>query len=194
MGEYAKRHSDGAEVKIGTCEDMYYLRAGQRSDVDYSDWDGCRFRFPWPDEDGTLPGEYREDYNRSLAVDFPMPPTVDHGTVQFSARAGYLISVPCPESGKCPVKFHRNGFTGAVHLTQQRVLADGRLVPVLMCGGCGAKWRLEDAADIQALAVAFRVMGDKNGRKGAPDARRFHEVADRILAGAMLTLQLVTQD
>ncbi len=30
MGEYAKRASDGVEVKIGTCEAMYYLRFEDR--------------------------------------------------------------------------------------------------------------------------------------------------------------------
>jgi ferredoxin hydrogenase len=35
MGEYAKRKSDGLEVKIGTCASMYYLRYEQRNEVNY---------------------------------------------------------------------------------------------------------------------------------------------------------------
>ncbi len=30
MGEYAKRLSDGTEIKIGTCEEMLYLRFEDR--------------------------------------------------------------------------------------------------------------------------------------------------------------------
>jgi hypothetical protein len=72
MGEYAKRKSDGQEVKIGTCENMYYLRYEDRAKVAKipnslnpaeDDGDGLRFRLPFPDEDHLQPGEY-ENYNR----------------------------------------------------------------------------------------------------------------------------------
>ena len=33
MGEYAQRISDGERVKIGTCEDMLYLRFEDRAKV-----------------------------------------------------------------------------------------------------------------------------------------------------------------
>ncbi len=33
MGEFARRLSDGAEVKIGTCEEMLYLRFDDRHKV-----------------------------------------------------------------------------------------------------------------------------------------------------------------
>jgi len=80
MGEYAKRNSDGQEIKIGTCEDMYYIRYEDRfkvsplpGNVDISsDAAGCRFRLPFPDEDGVLTGEY-EKYNRGLRMYRPDP-------------------------------------------------------------------------------------------------------------------------
>ncbi|HXK37027.1 MAG TPA: hypothetical protein VJ553_05605, partial [Candidatus Paceibacterota bacterium] len=64
MGEYAMFGE--REIKIGTCEDMYYLRADQVQSVrktraghtNVSDPDVLkvvRFRFPWPDEDGKEP-------------------------------------------------------------------------------------------------------------------------------------------
>lgn len=34
MGEYAKRMRDGERVKIGTCENMYYLRFEERHQVE----------------------------------------------------------------------------------------------------------------------------------------------------------------
>lgn len=186
MGEYAKRRSDGQRVKIGTCEDMYYLRADQRDQVEYDEWDGCRFRFPWPDEDGTEPGAYGNDYDRALTVNVPMPAGVDHGTVQLSGH-GYLLSIPCPE-GTPDARIHRNGFSGAVQLVQHRLLPDGRLVPVLCCGGCGAKWRAEHPSDIEAVAVAVRSEADRRERDGrhngtgAEDRRWYDGVADRLLA------------
>lgn len=75
MGEYAKRKSDGAKIKIGTCEDMYYIRFEDRfkvlpleGSVDISrNPEDSRFRLPFPDEDGIEPGEY-EDYNRALRL------------------------------------------------------------------------------------------------------------------------------
>ena len=78
-------------------------------------------------------------------------------------------------------------------MTQQKLLADGRLVPVCRCGGCGAAWRLEDPHEIEALAVAFRSEGDRrerdgrlNGGGGEHARKWWDQVADRILAGAQI--------
>lgn len=201
MGEYAKYN--GEQVKIGTCENMYYLRADQRGlvvpelgSVDPSGPEAIhlRFRFPWPHEDGTEPGAF-EDYSKAVGVPGATPPAgAEHSTVQFVAQAGYLASLPCPEGpGPHAVAVHRNGFAGAVQLTQQKLLADGRLVPVCRCGGCGAAWRLEDPHEIEALAVAFRSEGDRrerdgrlNGGGGEHARKWWDQVADRILAGAQI--------
>lgn len=66
MGEYAKRLSDGEDIKIGTCEEMYYLRFEDRfkvahipGNVDIARHpEDCRFRLPFADEDKLEPGEY----------------------------------------------------------------------------------------------------------------------------------------
>ena len=58
MGEYA-RHPIHGPIKIGTCEDMYYLRHSQCHEIvpeagslNPAQHDGeLRFRFPFPDED-----------------------------------------------------------------------------------------------------------------------------------------------
>ena len=60
MGEYALRKSDRQSIKIGTCEDMYYLRYEDQDKVvpeSGSDF-GYRWRIPFPDEDHILPGDY----------------------------------------------------------------------------------------------------------------------------------------
>lgn len=187
MGEYAKHN--GAQVKIGTCEDMYYLRADQRFQVTPEsgsvnpDTPGLRYRFPWPDEDGIAPGGgfHDKDYERSVWIPgATMPEGVDHYSVQFRATAGYLVSLPCPEGPDAleHLTVHRNGFAGAVHLVRQKLLEDGRLVPVLKCGGCGALWRVEDRAGIEELATLLRSVGDRRG------GTFWHTIADRMLAGA----------
>jgi hypothetical protein len=205
MGEYA------AQGKMGTCEDFYYLRFDQRHrvtpDGNSADpvryVDKIRFRFPWPDEDHIPPcGEEfsKNGYQRAIAAHgFQSGPDVEHGSVQFVAHAGYVTSLPCPESGRytgpsgvgarrltgspddSPINVHRNGFPGAVQLVAQKYRPGIGLVPVLRCGGCGEMWRLEDRGEIEALAVAFRFEGDRRAKDGGADF--FHAIADRILAG-----------
>jgi len=91
MGEYALRKSDDTEIKIGTCEDMYYLRYEDRDKVsklpnslDPRTEYNLRFRLPFPDEDDIKPGEY-DDYNRgerlwqitiTTAATFTYPTTI----------------------------------------------------------------------------------------------------------------------
>jgi hypothetical protein len=107
MGEYAIHN--GEQVKIGTCEEMYYLRADQAHLVRHlsgnvdpvRDRLALRFRFPFPDEDGVSPGGAGFDpFERGIAIRGVRPPAegVEHHTVQFSARPGYLLSLPCPEA------------------------------------------------------------------------------------------------
>lgn len=194
MGEYAKYM--GQEIKIGTCEDMYYLRYDQRHSVSAITGSvdprgpqalGIRFRFPWPDEDHIHPGSF-DAYNRALTIyGLDMPEGVDHYRVQFRADAGYLVSIPCPEGKDHShgLKIARNGFAGAVRLVQQKLLANGRVVPVLQCGGCGAAWRVEEPEEIIQIADAARKMGEKQCSFGAPF---WAKVADRILASAQIEL------
>lgn len=120
MGEYAKYR--GQEINIGTCEDMYYLRADQRHLVDYTfELPIDRFRFPFPDEDHIAPGQF-EDYDRGYRIPgwrLPEEWAADHGHVQFVASAGYNCCLACPESVADTdprevdgVKVHRNGWQG----------------------------------------------------------------------------------
>lgn len=213
MGEYAIRKSDGEEIKIGTCESMYYLRADQRfavralqGNVDPSSDDAyaLRFRFPWPDEDGKAPGpdSFHEaasgnGFDRGVTVPgMAAPANIEHFTIQFTAPHGYVTSLPCPESGATfPFTIHRNGFRGAVQLIQQKLLRDGRLVPILRCA-CGSAWRCEEPAEIEAIAVAFRAEGDRrhkdawtnnlDGSRSYCGQEWWHQIADRILLDAQL--------
>ncbi len=209
MGEYAKY--GGTEIKVGTCEDMYYLRYDQRGQV-YPVRGSVnpagperymlRFRFPWPDEDHVPPGGY-DPYDRALAVPgFAPSQECEHRDVQFTARVGYVTSLPCPEGSPLyhrevqygstvfrlgtlepPIHVHRNGFQGATLLQAQKLVKGIGLVPILRCGGCGSMWREEDRERIAALAVCLRVEGDLRERHDPGRGAFWHTIADRVLEG-----------
>lgn len=207
MGEYATRKSDGEHVKIGTCEDMFYLRADQVGQIqresgslDPADPDTqtvIRFRFPWPSEDGTAPGDF-EDPFRHVGLNLDVPDDVEHGTKQFSADGGYLVSLPCPESaeGKDLVRrngltMHHNGYSGATRIVQQ-AYRNGNLALVCECAGCGYKWSLPTLAEVQPVLDALDEAAEYHSRRWRitdPDGETidpgawWREIAQRIRAG-----------
>ncbi len=196
MGEYAQYN--GHRIKIGTCEDMLYLRADQAHDVTpergsvdpVKNADKIRFRFPWPDEDGKEPGSF-EPF-RSLHVSgCESPPEVEHGSIQFRNDAGLLVSLPCPEgvAGKAaPYKIHYNGYSGKVKIVQQR-LVDGKLVLICQCGSCGTPYRYPTLEEAQPVIDGLlKVVEDserekKLGRPADARAAHFMEIAKRIVDG-----------
>ena len=179
MGEYAMYR--GEQVKIGTCEQMYYLRADQAhlvtpivpGNVDpVKDREHLRFRFPFPDEDNIEPGDFG-DFDRSANLDVLCPEGVDHDSIQFQASPGYLVSLPCPESADgrnaanlLGLTFHRNGWPGGnTGIHSQRVVGD-RLVTICKCVGCGALYRLPTAEDAIPYIEACGAKGDELAKKG----------------------------
>lgn len=173
MGEYAVRKSDHVEIKIGTCEDMYYLRYEDRDKVsklpnnlDPATCVGLRFRLPFPDEDEVRPGEYQE-YNRGLRLyqtvnsgtasawhqDFSDESTVKApGIIQLHHSAsGLLVNLPCYHGIKLPevaqgTKVFWNGKGHSFELSSLKVTDEG-VFPVVRCRHCDSAWRY-DWADI----------------------------------------------
>ncbi len=155
MAEYC-----GEQIKIGTCCDMYYLRLDQRFQVAKVDgsvnptgpfMSELRFRFPFPGEDLVAPGDF-EDHRKGVSITVPnISDYVDHGSIQFAAKPGYLVSLPCPEAGEVN-GYHvaRNGFPGNLRIVQQRVV-DGKALLICECAGCGAKFNLPTLEDAQAV-------------------------------------------
>jgi hypothetical protein len=156
MGEYAIRKSDNTEIKIGTLEDMYYLRFEDRDKVTHKPGnvdpvrDACelRFRLPFPDEDNTPIGQYGNHtrgqrlYKPTLDAqgkvtgheDFTDAETAsDAGIIQFSHDCGLLLNVPCYHGAKLPavgpdVRAFWNGKSHTLELYQLRpVMVDGVL-------------------------------------------------------------------
>lgn len=173
MGEYAKHN--GHEVKIGTCEDFYYLRADQRSEISGYGFGEqmlavVRFRFPFPDEDSIEPGAF-EDYDRGVRVPggYQLPAELsgdEHHRIQFTSPAGYNLCIPCPEAFELietvgaagehyPLTVHRNGWNGGPRISQQ-AYRGGALVTLLRCGSCGAVHRLDTIDDARPVIEAFR--------------------------------------
>lgn len=138
MGEYAKRHIDGVEVKIGTCECMYYLRYDRRKHVDYDfgsySW---LWRIPTPDEDQIKDGEYEFGgllydgkyipYRLGLIYDIPEDIVSEivkyKGNMQLhDDRCGLLVNMPCYHGLKLPentadMNFHWNGKSECIYLS-----------------------------------------------------------------------------
>jgi len=203
MGEFARYK--GAEIKIGTCENMYYLRAEQAALVTpvpnsldpVEVHESIRFRFPFPDEDTVEPGGFK-DYSRGVNLWMEVPDGVEHGMVQFSARPGYLISLPCPESKAArdsSLKIHRNGFPGQVAIVQQRCL-DGVRMLVCRCNGCDWPYRVPTLDDARPyIRACLATAADRDGKSkllGYPESARltwkaeaefWTKMAERIEAG-----------
>jgi hypothetical protein len=202
MGEYAIRKSDGQEIKIGTCEDMYYLRADQREmvaklpgSVDVSNPDyGIRFRFPFPQEDGIEPGAFTDHAYGVTVPGMITPKDVEHSTVQVSAHNGQLFtSVPCPFGGEAlpGLRWHGGMSDGWPKLVQQRQI-HGQLWAVLECPGCGAKWRQDEEGGRKTaqhfLNAAEQMSKEADARQQPLDARASHytAIARRIVDGYKL--------
>lgn len=202
MGEFAKYGA--SRIKIGTCEDMLYLRWDQRhlvraesGNVDVmnaEDLNTIRFRFPWPDEDGTAPGTFDRP-DRSVRVEnVPFPDGMEHGTVQLrNEAAGYLVNLPCPEGpgphpipqeGRGTPMLFRNGFKGRVMLKQQAV-RDGKLVSIFECGGCGHAFRVMCLPALEEALAWMRSRVKGPGVNSEPDDW-YRKIADRVEAGYRL--------
>jgi hypothetical protein len=127
MGEYLK--VNGKEIKLGTCESLYYVRLSDLQEIEalgiakkidgndelagYLDpANGYHYRFPFPEEDHTPAGEY-ENYDKgfSLVVDPKIAPQLygylhgeewEHGTICHSCNVGggsYNVNIILP----CPL-------------------------------------------------------------------------------------------
>lgn len=183
MGEYAR--FNGSDIKIGTCESMYYLRYEDRNRVQALSHSlnpatskNLFWRLPFPDEDNILPGHYK-DYRRGLrmyrmvkdhmgrdyAEDFTDQDTIENpGIIQLRhENSGLLLNVPCyhgvqlPNVQK-PMQAFWNGKGHSFELAHIKNLPDGTVVPVVHCRHCGHMWRY-------TWAEVLPFVGDETMRK-----------------------------
>jgi hypothetical protein len=163
MGEYAIRKSDNAEVKIGTCESMYYLRyedrekvTAQEHSLDPAKTQNLFWRLPFPDEDNVSIGNY-EQYNRGQRLyktttdgyceNFEEPELIEHpGTMQMSHESGLLLNIPCYHGEKLPelgdAKAFWNGKSHAYELAFIKNTVNG-IIPIVKCRHCNKMWSFD---------------------------------------------------
>jgi hypothetical protein len=147
---------NGVQVKIGTCEDMYYLRWEDRhavkpcpNNLNPATTTGLRFRLPFPDEDHITPGSYT-DFGRGLLLDWEGSPDMadNPGTMQIHHQpSGILLNLPCHHGIKLPelgpnVRAFWNGRGRALELSSVKNMPDGTVVPVVRCLWCHEGWRM----------------------------------------------------
>lgn len=196
MGEYATRKSDGERVKIGTCEDMYYLRHDQRGEVEAipgnldptRDALRIRFRFPFPDEDHLAPGAwgFTPFERRELVWGIQDLAGFDHHPVSYRSSRGDTVSLPCPESVGVSAHLLRHYGGPSIGIAQQKMQADGVLATVVCCTGCNALARLTTWADAEPIVLALRTMADDAIAEDRDDGERgrfLHAMADRVQSG-----------
>jgi hypothetical protein len=173
MGEYARRVSDGSGVKIGTCEEMLYLRFSDRSkvsvipgNVDVNDdliVGHLLFRLPFPDENNVKPGDYEKPFRRYRLYrkdanggtsDYTMPELLEQrpGIMQVTHPSGLLLNVPCYHGMRLPdvsepMQAFWNGKSWSLELAMIRCTqeSDGKLIlhPVVGCRWCRGMWRTQ---------------------------------------------------
>lgn len=198
MGEHVKLKY-GQEIKIGTCEDMYYARYEQAQNflnakdrACYLRPDTCRWRFPFPQEDDIEIGMFK-DYDLGLSLCVPNDSVFcckDHDTVSFStgnnpSMHGFNVnySLPCPADKNAVDRAIQAGFKighlldnqVAIEIAQQKPVANGDLQVVLRCLWCRTKYRIDKP---EAIALAEFLRGYSEDRKDY-----YNKVADRVIAG-----------
>lgn len=160
MGEYAIRKSDDAEIKIGTCESMYYIREIDRDKVIVPSHScfGHYWRIPFIDEDHLQPGEY-DKYNRaqdlyggdasSLKPFAPEDAADDPGIIQLRHDCGLLVNADCFHGLRLPTEgggfksFWNGHHPINFELAFIKRIGDGPTRPVYRCKWCSHMWSTE---------------------------------------------------
>ena len=192
MGEYTK--INGEQVKLGTCENLYYMRFEQLKQLDaearaeYGDESqGYRYRFPFPEEDTRQLGNY-EDHNKMRIYNVTSKPELcadmDHNTICSSHSApggGYNINIinDCPMSKEFKGKSSPRDWR-IIGICQQKQV-NGELWTVVECPYCGAKSRLDKEAALELCEVIER---EANFIGQTPSTKVYNlEILKRVLAG-----------
>lgn len=159
MSEMAIRIADGEEIKIGTCNEMFFCRYDQRGQIDYSHMtDGLLWRIPIPEEDHIKPGDFSYPLVQASSVPWHMMIDTeklhqDDKTLMLDnpgihqmcdGKMGLVATVKCyhglklPESSK-DAQFFWNGKTNPLHLSSLENGKDQMYVCV-SCRCCRKTW------------------------------------------------------
>jgi hypothetical protein len=150
VGEYTRRKSDNVEIKIGTCESMYYLRWDNRKDV-YNNYNvlsdtDLRYRIPFPDEDDVPIGEYTE-YDRSVElINYKPPVGLDVGVIIHKNHRCSNVKIPCYHGKQLELDSNvQHNFKPIFYLVAiKHSGVHNGLYPVIQCGWCNNMYTIFD--------------------------------------------------
>lgn len=203
MGEYIKYK--GKSIKIGTCEDLYYTDYGRYTDavakglVTQDEYNarpdiyglpetGCRFRFPFPDEDSQPLGEVGHDnFDRGLLISIDRGESFANEEFPLLNQKYDVRSRTQPELIRKMVQVNPNNVMKSVdiELVQQRPMRiDGEIYLLLVyrCPYSGERWRIEDKADV--LHIAAQITQKYIEATTDTEEQKFwQQVNERILQG-----------
>lgn len=162
MGEYAKRISDGAEIKVGTCNWMYYARYSQRNDFEaftLGSKMNLIWRLPFLSEDCIQVGDFKIhdswkfNSEAELSCGFYDAFATDECFKEPHRRfiqlygEGVNIEMPCYHGFKLPdntgdIRLSRYG-SGLPRIRLSGVKnTETELLAVLSCVDCGTSWTM----------------------------------------------------
>lgn len=185
MGEYAMVM--GKATKLGTCEDLDYIRSDQREFLRHDrkiagnlpasgylkPENGFRFRFPFPDEDQVEPGEFRQA-GRGWLIDTPLDSgwlVGEHRPIcqriecenDANRRREYAwsLKLPCPASPAFKAlqmePYEMPPESLPIEIVQHKPMVGGETWTVVRCGYCGSIWRLPVEAAVALVEHIRRV-------------------------------------
>lgn len=202
MGEYLEN------IKIGTCENLYYTTFAQLSKSTLKGKDeylaldsGFRFRFPFPNEKNTRIGNY-DDFNRGYLIKIPVGIfSMDHGNVfirtdtlpNINAPA-IGMDVPCAMSGANKVYRWENVNFYFLEVVQQKYVTDHEsgnveLQTVFRCPYCK---RLARANFKEAQSIANEIIKQSCDieKEDETKANELKEIALTIISGYFIRFGL----
>lgn len=147
---------DSEQVKIGTCNEMWNCRLDQLKEVEYGyKTDDLLWRIPWPEEDGTEPGDYHYPIVRTDYVPWQLridaggiekyPLIKESGSYQlWDRKSGLTVSIKCLHGLALPertdsAQFYWNGKADVLHLAYLNNTPEELLICV-QCRCCKKLW------------------------------------------------------
>jgi hypothetical protein len=185
VGENAIRKYDKQEVKIGTCENMYYIRYTDRdlvspaeNSLDCSMEPNLFWRLPYPDEDDVAIGEYKI-YDRTEEL-------INKDGMYYHDKEDVMPD--CDHMGYVVLESIKNHTASAKYDTPIE------MKPIIKCTNCNHLWRTDwaDIRDYVSGALQARLDADFNFKNTYGNSLR-DEMKDKIEDMLLDTLGDMTQ-
>lgn len=166
MGEYFKK------TKIGTCENLYYMRYAELLEHQHEKnddhvsmsvylQDDFSYRFPWPDEDNTSFAIANRQPFRNLTFNAPADFSYPHKNrcVSVTCNGVYNVNVqlPCILSPEFKaLGLQTSPVTSQPLFFSMQLMAQGAVHTLFRCGYCETGFYCTDPAEIDLIKSAIR--------------------------------------